>query len=360
MSEEGSWMLERLDEEGARRRYRIETLPCVVGRSSDCDLHLELDQVSRRHARIDQRDDSLTIEDLDSTNGTFVNARRIDGAVALSVGDTIHLAQQEFRLVHGSEDAATPERATSPPADTAEQTMVGFTGGPEGFPLLTPAFFELLNGKMFECRRRPVLGPRDRVYAYELTAFGTHPKLQVEMDALFELAGELDEGRPLAQMLRDALVAEADRAGIMEPVLLPACLAAHEDPRTWTNVMDDLQSKFPTLQLVAEVPADDDEDAETRLEGVAAIGMSGCALFRDTRGIDGSRLPHRIEFVRFSFDPDAPPDSSFIDACRARRLRMIADGIDCEAALERARELGITLVMGPHPGEAEPLEHGGG
>lgn len=359
MSDESAWMLERLDEAGARRRYPIRTLPCVVGRSSECDLQLELDQISRRHARIDERDGSLTIEDLDSTNGTFVNARRIDGAVALSVGDTLHLAEQEFRLAHATEEGAGPEQAARNASDHAEQTIVGFTGGPEGFPLLTPAFFELLNGKLFECRRRPILGPRDRVFAYELTAVGTHPKLRVEMHKLFELAGELDEGRPLAQLLRETLAAEADRSGIMEPVLLPGCLAVHEDPRTWTNVMADLQSRFPTLQLIAEVPGEDDEDAETRLEGIAGIGMSGCAGFRDTRGMNGSRLPHRVEFVRFPFDPDEPPDSDFVDACRARRLRMIAEGIDSEAAREGAKGLGITLLIGRLAGESEPLARDG-
>lgn len=358
MGGEGSWVLEQLDESGTGRRYRIETLPCVVGRSPDCDLQLELDQVSRRHARIEERDGILTIEDLNSTNGTFVNARRIDGAVALSAGNTLHLAEQEFRLEHDSEEAVAHERAEPAASERAEQTMVGFTGGPEGFPLLTPAFFELLNGKLFECRKRPIVGPRDRVFAFELTAVGTHPKLRVEMDALFELAGELDEGRPLAQLLRETLVTEADRAGIMEPVLLPACLATHEDARTWTNVMAELQSKFPTLQLIAEVPGTDDEDAETRLEGVAGIGMSGCARFHETSGIDGTRLPYRVEFIRFPYDADAPPDPAFIDACRARRLRMIADGIDSEASLERARELGITLSMGRCAGEAERLDHG--
>ena len=45
----------------------------VIGRSSDLDMVLVEDMVSRKHAKISWHNDSLVIEDLGSTNGTFVN-----------------------------------------------------------------------------------------------------------------------------------------------------------------------------------------------------------------------------------------------------------------------------------------------
>jgi FHA domain len=53
----------------------------LIGRSPDCDVFLDDVTVSRRHAELDRADDTFTIRDLGSLNGTFVNRRRIESAV---------------------------------------------------------------------------------------------------------------------------------------------------------------------------------------------------------------------------------------------------------------------------------------
>jgi len=58
----------------------------VVGRSVECRVRLESTDVSRRHARIMINDDEATIEDLGSTNGTFVNGARLTGTARLDDG----------------------------------------------------------------------------------------------------------------------------------------------------------------------------------------------------------------------------------------------------------------------------------
>jgi pSer/pThr/pTyr-binding forkhead associated (FHA) protein len=52
----------------------------LVGRSSDLDMVLVEDMVSRKHARIAMQADQIWIEDLGSTNGTFVNGEKIKRA----------------------------------------------------------------------------------------------------------------------------------------------------------------------------------------------------------------------------------------------------------------------------------------
>src|SRR5882672_8810209 len=54
-----------------------ENRPIVVGRSSDLDMVLVEEMVSRKHAKIELKDGKINIEDLGSTNGTFVNGERI-------------------------------------------------------------------------------------------------------------------------------------------------------------------------------------------------------------------------------------------------------------------------------------------
>jgi DNA-binding CsgD family transcriptional regulator len=72
----------------------------VVGRGAYADLQLEDESVSRRHAlfRIDD-DATLTVEDLGSRNGTYVNDRRIAGRVSLSLGDHVALGSVDLTLI---------------------------------------------------------------------------------------------------------------------------------------------------------------------------------------------------------------------------------------------------------------------
>ena len=52
----------------------------LIGRSPECDIFLDDVTVSRRHAEVVVDGDAVTIRDLGSLNGTFVNRRRIDEA----------------------------------------------------------------------------------------------------------------------------------------------------------------------------------------------------------------------------------------------------------------------------------------
>jgi predicted component of type VI protein secretion system len=64
----------------------------TVGREAGNDIALEDSQVSRHHARLSRQGNSYVVEDLGSTNGTFVNGRRVTGPVTLSNGDMLGFA----------------------------------------------------------------------------------------------------------------------------------------------------------------------------------------------------------------------------------------------------------------------------
>ncbi len=89
------------------RRIALEMESCVIGRSRDAELHLDIDGVSRKHARITRVGQALSLVDLGSKNGTFVNGDRIDVA-ALHHGDRIQLGPVTllFMLV-GEDEPAT-------------------------------------------------------------------------------------------------------------------------------------------------------------------------------------------------------------------------------------------------------------
>ncbi|MBK9696450.1 MAG: FHA domain-containing protein [Propionibacteriaceae bacterium] len=67
--------------------------PILIGRAADCALLLDDDYVSTRHARIVRKADGCVVEDLGSTNGTFVNNQRIVTPTAFGIGDTIRIGR---------------------------------------------------------------------------------------------------------------------------------------------------------------------------------------------------------------------------------------------------------------------------
>lgn len=73
--------------------------PTLLGRDAGTEIRLDGDDyVSARHARLEPRPDGVWIEDLGSTNGTFVNGGRVDAARRLQAGDVVRVGSTELRL----------------------------------------------------------------------------------------------------------------------------------------------------------------------------------------------------------------------------------------------------------------------
>jgi pSer/pThr/pTyr-binding forkhead associated (FHA) protein len=68
----------------------------VLGRGQAADIQLEDPFASSRHARIVRQGDVLVIEDLGSTNGTYLNGDLLDGPQPLHPGDRIRIGDNEF------------------------------------------------------------------------------------------------------------------------------------------------------------------------------------------------------------------------------------------------------------------------
>ncbi|MBL9110596.1 MAG: DUF4388 domain-containing protein [Myxococcales bacterium] len=85
----------------------------IVGRSSDLDMVLVEDMVSRKHARIAMAEDQIWIEDLGSTNGTFVNGEKIKRA-RLKEGDRVLIGTSILKVIAG--DGMRENDAPQPPA----------------------------------------------------------------------------------------------------------------------------------------------------------------------------------------------------------------------------------------------------
>src|SRR5262249_44685486 len=70
----------------------------ILGRDPSCDYVLDYPMISWQHARLMRRGETITVEDLGSTNGTYVNGQRISGLVTVKPGDVIGLGSYTLTL----------------------------------------------------------------------------------------------------------------------------------------------------------------------------------------------------------------------------------------------------------------------
>ncbi len=92
----GNPCLVLVDERILLKNFALEKREYIIGRADECDFVVDGKEVSRRHARIYYEDGKFKIEDLNSTNGTFINGRQITRA-ELKHGDEINIG--DFTII---------------------------------------------------------------------------------------------------------------------------------------------------------------------------------------------------------------------------------------------------------------------
>lgn len=114
--------LREMRPDGTTRTIAFDGRPLTIGRAPDNGLVVRDGQSSRHHARIDARRGTLILTDLGSTNGSFVNDRRVE-SVALGAGDRIRIGTTSILIEALGEEPAEhdgpPAAAGAPDAPAA-------------------------------------------------------------------------------------------------------------------------------------------------------------------------------------------------------------------------------------------------
>jgi len=79
-------------------RIGLTGAPVLIGRANDSTLVLTDDYASTRHARISLQDGMWLVEDLGSTNGTYLGHRKLDGPVPMEVGVPLRIGKTVLEL----------------------------------------------------------------------------------------------------------------------------------------------------------------------------------------------------------------------------------------------------------------------
>ena len=73
--------------------FRLDRPSSVIGRSTQADVNIDDDGVSRNHIRLVREGEVIVAEEMGSRNGTFINGTRLDKRLALADGDKIQLGR---------------------------------------------------------------------------------------------------------------------------------------------------------------------------------------------------------------------------------------------------------------------------
>jgi pSer/pThr/pTyr-binding forkhead associated (FHA) protein len=116
-----NYVLQVVRGRSATTTLRLADGVTTLGRHDDCLIRIKSSQVSRRHCEILEVEGRLAVRDLGSSNGTFVNGKRVLGQQPLKAGDELTVGGVTLRVVTlGGREAAAPQGdRASKPGDTA-------------------------------------------------------------------------------------------------------------------------------------------------------------------------------------------------------------------------------------------------
>jgi|MudIll2142460700_1097286.scaffolds.fasta_scaffold04060_5 EAL domain-containing protein (putative c-di-GMP-specific phosphodiesterase class I) len=353
-----AWILVGLVHGGERlSTIRLSPLPFRVGRRAGIQLTLAATSVSREHAEFYSDGEHLRLRDLGSTNGTFVNRKRIQDQ-PVSDGDIVHFGECEFRV--GVEDGFSPWGTMVMEALPKPQQLL------KG----TQELAELLRLGAVTVEFQPIVAlPGAAVVAYEALGRGRFPGLSESPMELFEISASLGVESELSKLFRRKaleIVAGRDRlptlflnthpCEIAEPGLLDAVAA--------------LRRQAPDQPLTIEIHEAAVAKTSRIAELRAGLRDHGIGLAYDDFGAGQARLlelgeapPDLLKFdVQFARNIDQAPESkrrllkSLVEIARDLGVETLAEGVETVGEADACIDLGFTHAQGYHFGRPAPIE----
>ncbi|MCC6214466.1 MAG: Flp pilus assembly complex ATPase component TadA [Polyangiaceae bacterium] len=228
---------------GVERREVFDRPEITVGRVQGNDLMLPKGNVSKKHLRLAYRESRFVVTDLNSTNGTYVNRRRITQATIVREGDRVYVGDFVLRL-------EAPE-----PADSNATAEAGSTGpAPRATPAAedSQASFRL---ESEDARRYPDLPSPPRVPGPSLQPVPS-PPAEAEPRPLHSLAATLSSatvGQPPATRTREMAIGKVVSRVVAE--LGPGALERELDATLEIRIVQLLEEKVRDLEDAGELPA---------------------------------------------------------------------------------------------------------
>lgn len=181
------WVLDgHVDDSEPMRHVAISVNPFGIGRSPELALCLQCRSVSKSHAEIVLCDDGLSVTDLGSKNGTFINGKQITETEAIQDGDLVQFGKVAFRV-----SQELPQRGTS---------TISVDVGDRALALVQ--FDKLMSARAVVPFFQPIIEvPEGRTAGYELLARSNLRGLK-NPHMMFLAAAKLDLEAELSRLIR--------------------------------------------------------------------------------------------------------------------------------------------------------------
>jgi EAL domain-containing protein (putative c-di-GMP-specific phosphodiesterase class I) len=346
------WYLEGFtDERSVLRRILIRPLPFRVGRNPGMDFVLPHSNVSKYHAEVTCDDQGLILNDLGSTNGTFINNVAISAPTRLQAGDIICFASYEFCLLRSP--LTEPEILTS---------TIRYNSQTPARMLARVAEFRAM---MSTAAVRPVFQPVIRLgdgecIGHEMLGRGAREGLTRMPRELFEIAAGLRCEAQLSRLFRETgSVVCRDLAPGVE-VFLNVHPTEMKEPKALLTSVAEVCRQNPERRFTVEI-------CEVAVTDVAEMSMlrnelsaMGVGVAYDDFGSGQARLVELVEvppdYLKFDIglvqDLHKAPGTKqhmvemLVRFADDQGIRTIAEGIETAEEAEICRQLRFHAAQG--------------
>jgi len=110
------------------QEYILKPGDNVLGRDQGCDIHFQVDGVSKRHITLTVSDDAVYVQDMGSANGTFLNGKLIKRATIKS-GDKVGLPNGILQLVKVQEKKLSLRKKLLQPKKSVKKVLMTYLMG---------------------------------------------------------------------------------------------------------------------------------------------------------------------------------------------------------------------------------------
>ena len=325
----------------------VDCTPFTIGRKEGSNLFLASEGVSRKHAEILKGYDGWLIRDCGSTNGTYVNGKRLSGEHPLRQGDSISIAEVRFEVAD-IQDESECTQIINPYAEDLEQMLDRQAVAPHFQPLLS------LSG--------------GALAGYEILGRINYEGLPNSPLHLFEISRKLDRHVELSELFRNTALKHAADIGIKELVLFNT-LPEEMNIETLRPSLSALRQAVPNLKLGMELHENAVTDAAMMKKLRALLNELDMLLVYDDFGAGQSRLIELLDFAPdiLKFDIGLIRDihrrskasrsmvETLVKMANNAGIRTLAEGVESAEEAAACREIGFELGQGYYFGLPAPL-----
>lgn len=339
--------LERKYQDGSLWVIPIEHSPFVIGRRKESSLLVAAEEVSRKHAEIHETLDGWRIKDCGSTNGTFVNGRRLTENHLLKHGDYITIGGIRFDVVEQIDDSECTQ-IISPDAENMEQLL--------DLKAVVPHF-------------QPIISLSDgALLGYEVLGRISHDGLPNSPAQLFQISRLLGRQIELSELFRNSALEYAAQLGVKELILFNT-LPEEMNLECLGNSLKKLRYSVPDLKLGMELHENTITNVEMMKNLRSMLNELDMLLVYDDFGAGQSRLIELLDsvpdIVKFDIalvqniqqrsEISRSMVETLVKLARDAGIRTLAEGVESREEAETCSAIGFELAQGFYFGHPAPL-----